>query len=299
MGKKIGIIILFFSLSLLIAGLMFLGGNKIKVSDNIEPKKENLVHTAEPNDIKFYDTVYSFNKKSIGFDDKKIVAGITPHHLLAGDMIAEFYDNLAGLDYDTIILLGPNHYSAGKSKIITSDYDWLTPFGKLGCDRELIGKLGTFVSGLGTEPAVLAKDHSITSQAGFIKKTFPNARFVPLILSPNINVEESGDLAEALLSLSQNAKILLIGSVDFSHYQDSKMAISHDQKSIKAIESFNFNNVYKLDIDSPPAIYAIMKYSEFNEASFKLLNNSNSALLSGKEKLDSATSYVTGYFTGQ
>jgi uncharacterized FAD-dependent dehydrogenase len=39
-----------------------------------------------------------------------------------------------------------------------------------------------------------------------------------------------------------------------------------------------------------------MRYAELSGASFKLLRNSNSALLVGRNDIEQTTSYITGYF---
>jgi poly-gamma-glutamate synthesis protein (capsule biosynthesis protein) len=295
MRKSTKVILIILS-SLLAVGLIYFGQLEKDRPDisGIEPAVS--FHRAEPYDKNFYDTVYSFVKKDFSLEGKEVLAGIVPHHLLAGDMIAEFYDNLAGLEYSTIILLGPNHYNAGQSLLISSNYDWQTPYGRLECDEEFLDELRLIFKEMGNEPEVVDKEHSINSQAGFIKKTFPQAKFVPLILSPNMDAEKSGVLAEALASLGEDRKILLIASVDFSHYKDSRTAIAHDQAGIEAIKKKDYENIYALDIDSPPSIYTLIKYSELKGAGFKLLDNSNSALLAGKPELESTTSYVTGYF---
>ena len=253
------------------------------------------MHQSNPADKEFYDTVYGFVGKDIDLSTANVVAGVGPHHLLAGDMIAEFYHNYAGLDFDTVVLLGPNHFLAGRGQIITSDYDWQTPFGRLEVDKALLAKLQLRV-GASIEPEVIAGDHAITSQTAFIKKTFPLAKFVPLLLSPENIPVAAENLAEALFILAREQKILLIASVDFSHYQDSQTAIQHDQASITTLQVGDLAQVYNLNIDSPPSIYTLLKYSQLQGKSFQLLNNSNSALLSGQADLKSTTSYVTGYF---
>ncbi|MCK4554290.1 hypothetical protein KAU19_05000, partial [Candidatus Parcubacteria bacterium] len=57
-------------------------------------------HFANPNNIDFYETAYKFEKKKIDFENKNAVAGIIPHHLLAADLIAEFFSNLENFDYE-------------------------------------------------------------------------------------------------------------------------------------------------------------------------------------------------------
>jgi len=68
---------------------------------------------------------------------------------------------------------------------------------------------------------------------------------------------------------------------------------------IEAINRFDFNKIYGLDIDSPASIYTLLKFSQLSGAKFELLNNSNSAILANNQDLEITTSYVTGYFTKQ
>ncbi|OGF25088.1 AmmeMemoRadiSam system protein B [Candidatus Falkowbacteria bacterium RIFOXYB2_FULL_47_14] len=252
-------------------------------------------HRAAPYDREFYDTVYSFKKKTADLGGRSALAGVVPHHLLAGDLIAEFYSNLAGEEPDLVVLIGPNHYGAGESVFISSDYGWDTPFGTLKCDRSALAELKEAL-GAGIDPEAVNADHSMTSQAGFIKKTFPKAGFVPIMLKSEVKADEAARLAAALESLARKRKTFVIASIDFSHYQDGPTAAAHDRAAIAALAEADFGAVYALDIDSPPSLYALMKYGELKGAEFTLLNNSNSARLAGKEDIDSTTSYVTGYF---
>ncbi len=294
--KKLALISIFL-LSLLLVGLIFFSESKRDKIRIVKPVNIKSYHRAEPSAKEFYDTVYSFSKKDIDLNGVNITSAIAPHHLLAGDMIAEFYENLSDHSYDTIILLGPNHFLAGEADLISSSYDWQTPFGVLKCDSEMLKELEKVYSELDTEPTVMKTEHAITSHAGFIKKTFPDANFLPLILHPNIDSKKAERLAEALALVSKNKKILLIASVDFSHYTDSSTAIKQDMDSIEAISNMDFDRIYTLEVDSPPSIYTTMKYAELNNSSFSLLNSSNSALLSGKYNTKETTSYITGYFT--
>jgi poly-gamma-glutamate synthesis protein (capsule biosynthesis protein) len=253
-------------------------------------------HLAEPADTKFYQDAYSFPIKKIDLSREKVLAGVIPHHLLAADLLAEYYSNLEGVEYDTIILVGPNHFNAGQSKVISSLKDWQTPFGILKSDNGLLKKLLEKNRKINIEENIFIKEHSIMNEVGFIKKTFPEAKFIPLVLRFSLAPAEAEKLAEDLFALAPEKKILLLASVDFSHYKNSQTASAHDQESIAAISNFQYDDIYKLDIDSPASIYTLTKYSQLAGAEFKLLNNSNSAILSSQPELTSTTSYVTGYF---
>jgi len=258
-------------------------------------KAEPKFHAAYPNDREFFETAYKFSGKDFELSGKNVVAGIIPHHLLAADLIANFFRNLEGQDYDAVILIGPNHFLLGQSDIITSAYDWQTPYGVLGQDGSILKEL-LDIGKIRVEEDVMQGEHSINSEVAFIKKTFPNATFLPIILKPNVDEQTATDLAEALFKIYQNKKVLVLASVDFSHYKTSQEAQQDDKASIAAITGFDFSNIYHLAIDSPASIYTLLKFSQLSKAKFNFLANSNSAILSGKPDLSSTTSYVTGFF---
>jgi len=278
-------------LSLSIAGLIIFSSlyfhNKTKF---------NFLHNANPMDENFYDTAFKFNKKQINLANYNVIAGIIPHHLLAADLIAEFFSNLYTKQdkYETVVLLGPNHFNEGNADIITSGYDWHTPCGILNSDTDIFRQI--IQLGGKADKDTINKEHSINSEVSFIKKVFPRAEFLPIILKSTTTKAEVDALAEKLYSVSQNKNILVLASVDFSHYKDSLTAQEYDQTSISAIKNFDFEKLNGLDIDSWQSIGVLLKFSELSGASFKLLNNSNSAILSGKSDLQQTTSYVTGYF---
>jgi AmmeMemoRadiSam system protein B len=291
MGKFNSKIIILIILSLCFTGLIF----SVYYFLPKNPKNEEIrTHFSNPRDLEFFETAFKFKKNELDLSKNDVVAGVIPHHLLAADLIAEFFENLKGKSYDTVILMGPNHFNAGEAKMITSAYDWQTPYGRLEVDDEILDKISKDVK---INEEAITNEHSMTSEVAFIKKAFPQAKFLPIILKPSATPAEAGDLARELFDLSRNKKTLLLASVDFSHYKNSETAQKNDAESVEAILSFDFDKIYNLDIDSPASIYALLKFSQLSTAGFKLLYNSNSAILAGKPDLKSTTSYVTGYFT--
>lgn len=186
--------------------------------------------------------------------DERIRGGIVPHHLMVKDQLAAYFKGFRGADYETVVLVGPNHFSRG-GKIITSDANRTTASGELAADAGLISALG-----LEVQNAPFASEHSIGSLVGYIKDALPQAEFVPIILRADVTPGEAADLAERLAQASADKKLLVLASVDFSHYQPVVAADLHDLASRAAIENFDFARVYGLEIDSPPSIYALLKY---------------------------------------
>lgn len=252
------------------------------------------LNSANPAESSFYENLYKFPKKQIIFFEAP-VAGVIPHHLLAGDLLAEFFSNLDFFDYDTIVLIGPNHFNAGAGKIISSAVAWQTPYGILPIDQDLLEEMekDNLVS---AEDGVLNGEHAVNAEVAFIKKTFPNAKFLPLILRSNVLPAEAEEIAKNIYSASKKKKILLLSSTDFSHYKTSAEAQADDKNSLAVLENSALDQVYNMAVDSPAATYALIKYASFFGAKFTLLRNSNSALLAGKDDIQSTTSYITGYF---
>ena len=287
-----------FLLLLILMGLFVTGlfvRLRLSEIDTISGQSGVGVHQAMPLDENFYDTAFQFNYQKYDLSATQVVAGIIPHHLLAADLIAEFFHNLSNKNYDAIVLIGPNHYNTGSKKIITSANNWQTPYGILINNEYLFNAL-SYQPEVGVDEDVMSYEHSIASEVSFIKKIFPNTTILPLILKSSTIASEADFLADKIYQLSKQKNILVLASVDFSHYQTSAVAQEHDQASLDAIIGKQFDLVYELDIDSPPTIYTLLKYSELSGSSFQILNNSNSALLAGDENIATTTSYVTGYF---
>lgn len=280
-------------LSLCLTGLIIFPVTDL--SDQNVEIQEPKMHFSDPGNKDFFETASRFNKKDIDLSDKEIIAGIIPHHLLAADMISEFFYNLRDRKYDAVVLIGPDHYNKGRSKISASRYDWETPYGILKNDNSILDDL-LAVENIRVDEKAMRDEHSMKSETAFIKKYLPDSLIVPLILRSDLESQEAGELAEKLFEISVNKNILLLGSVDFSHYQNNLTAQRHDRESIAALQDRDMEKTYNLNVDSPPSIYTLLKFSELNGFNFQLLNNSNSALLSGNLDLDSTTSYVTGYF---
>ena len=93
-------------------------------------------------------------------------AGIAPHHGLASEMIARFYDNLPN-DVERIILIGPDHFNAGRRFITLCPLPWRTRNGMLKIDTAALTALAR-IGGVGIESLPFRLEHSIGLHIVFI-----------------------------------------------------------------------------------------------------------------------------------
>ncbi|MCB9802627.1 AmmeMemoRadiSam system protein B [Candidatus Nomurabacteria bacterium] len=244
----------------------------------------------------FYDEAYTAGTSSIKIANEKIYGGIIPHHLIVKDKVAAWFMGLAKKDYQTVILIGPNHYQTGTNNIIISQNKWQTPYGELLPDLEL-GKQLAQNKEISIEEGPFLNEHSISGLVPFIKNSLTEAKILPIILKTNTPKKDLDLLVDYLKNNTDPEKTLILASVDFSHYQPLSVADFHDQLSQSVIEDFDLERVNKLEIDSPASIYTILSYLEKIEAkkSDLVFHTNSSDLLDTPE--EAGTSHLFYYFS--
>ncbi len=222
-----------------------------------------------------------------------IRGGVIPHHLVAGYMIADFFNMLSGQDVERIILLGPNHYLRGP-RIATSRYSWETAFGRLQADREIVDEL--IRDGIAkADEEIMPDEHSIAGLIPYIKYYLPDTRLVPLVLYWDITPREAANMGK-LLEEYAGEKSVVVASVDFSHYLTMEEAEEKDRETLEAILEADYERIFRMGndhLDSPGSIGILLQtMKNLGADNLTVLHHSNSGLVLGRE-----TEETTSYFT--
>lgn len=133
----------------------------------------------------------------------RIAGGVVPHHLLADEMIAGFFEILSHSSPDVVVVIAPNHKRTGAKGIHTSLLSWGTAFGTLEADRPLAEALIRDFNA-SQDTLLMEEEHSISSLVPYIKYYLPNTRIVPVLLHGNYSAEDSAELGEWLAGLLSN-----------------------------------------------------------------------------------------------
>jgi AmmeMemoRadiSam system protein B len=102
----------------------------------------------------------------------------------------------------------------------------------------------TIAQALMTSPAIRPlpeahqREHSLEMQLPFVRRLFPEARIVPLVMGFQTR-ETIGALAAALAESCANERILLVGSTDLSHFFDARTAQELDGRVARHVEAFD------------------------------------------------------------
>ena len=240
---------------------------------------------------KFFDRAYRLVEDTEPLDEEAR-AGILPHHLVRPQYIAEYFEKLAETqEIDTFIVIGPNHFDRGKESIAVSQYGYTTPYGEIEPDFYIVDRL--LKKGYaGWDQSAFDQEHSIGSLVPFIKKSFPDAKIVPITLKGR-NLESNLDKLVEDLADWVGPNDFVLGSIDFSHYMNNYVADFHDELSQTVIETFDYDALDELEIDSVPTLHVVMKYAEeMGAKKVDIVNHSNSAeKVNGRDFVAETTSH--------
>ena len=242
------------------AGLLYFNRHQVKFIDpNIQLLKNLPTHRSYFAAREFYDEAYNSADSQINELSEKVYGGIIPHHLLVKDKIAAWFKGIESSNYQTVVLIGPNHFNQGRSKIILSQANWQTPYGILEPDLELLNNL------LKDKNTAIEEDSFINEQAisglvAFIKKSLPHAKIVPIILKIGLTQSELEVFSAKLNSDIDSEKTLVLASVDFSHYQPAAVADFHDLRTNNLLQSFDLSRLPSAEVDSPVSLIVLEKY---------------------------------------
>ncbi len=268
----------------------------------VEQEAESYIHSS--NDMLqclYYDETLFVNIKSFKelneTSEGRIRGCILPHHLTAVDLIHEVFQNVSSYEYDTVVIMGPDHESIERGKIFTAAGDWQTPFGILKTDYELTYYLlqNSFVL---ENNEKMTSEHSVSSIIPFIKYYMGDAKVVSLALTKQTRIADIETLIDDILKKTDAEKTLFIASVDFSHYLNLDEAERMDLISMEAIENMDVEKIMSFtndNMDSPVSIVTMMKIMERLNTGTHVLNHSNSEIIT-KVKTEETTSYITYLF---
>jgi poly-gamma-glutamate synthesis protein (capsule biosynthesis protein) len=265
-------------------------------------KVDSVPFNAQYNDQTFF--LSAIKQSSQKSDGEKITGLIVPHHLLAKDLIADVFADISGGQYQTIVLLSPNHFQAGQTDIATTARDFSTVFGTLNSDQSIAQRLKKlpFVG----EGEFFYREHGLQAELPFIKYYFPEVKIIALSFKPETSKDELDQVIK-ILEEALPPDSLVIQSTDFSHYLTPAQAAAKDDETIavinKTTDAGGLANILKLNqpdnLDSVAALYVqAALQADFFKTRPNIVAHKNSQDYTS-EPVASSTSYLTVIYNKQ
>jgi AmmeMemoRadiSam system protein B len=242
----------------------------------------------------------------------RLDAVIAPHAglMFSGPVGAYAYQAAANSGpFDSIVLAGPSHFVAFDGVALYPSGAFDSPLGLAPIDERLGEELMAASPIIQPLPAAHAREHSLEMQLPFVRRLFPDAAIVPLLMGYQTRETIQG-LAAALArvippSPPGEGGVLLVASTDLSHYFDAKSAEALDARVTECVAANDPDRLLDLFEEYPemqrgrfvacgggPAIAVMLAARERGARHGRVLKYMHSGQISGDN------SGVVGYLAG-
>jgi MEMO1 family protein len=180
------------------------------------------------------------------FNRRRIYGIVSPHagYVYSGAVAANGYYETSSMNFDRIVMIGPNHYGIGTGLATVVNGIWETPLGEVEVDSELASQIAENSGILDFDELAHSRDHCLEVQLPFLQYIKKNQfKIVPIVMIMQDKVTAS-EIGESIASSTRNLNTLLIASSDFTHYEPNGEAHRKDDELIKAILSLDISNFY-------------------------------------------------------
>ena len=223
-----------------------------------------------------------------------IQAVLAPHAglMFSGPVGAHAYRAAASGRFDVIVLAGPSHFVAFDGVSIFPDGAFATPLGEALIDGAVAAALSSSPV-VRTLPSAHQREHSLEMQLPFVRRLFPAAKIVPLVMGFQTRDTILG-LADALAAACRGRQALLVGSTDLSHYFDAQTAERLDGRVQALVSAFDPEGLLDLFEEYPehergryvacgggPAIAVMMAARQLGATDGRVLKYAHSGEVSG------------------
>ena len=182
---------------------------------------------------------------------ERIFGVICPHagYMYSGPIASHSYYEISSQEFDLAIIIGPNHLAIGSKIATMSDAKWQTPLGISEVDSESSNELLTIADNIEQDYFSHSKDHSLEVQIPFLQKIFPNnLKILPIIMAKQ-DIDAAKEVGNAISQIAKSKKTMIIGSSDFTHYEENDFAHKQDMSLIEPILKMDVNGFYETLIE--------------------------------------------------
>ena len=184
-------------------------------------------------------------KDAVPAGRERPLAIVAPHsgYPYSSQIAADGWNQAAGQSYDTLVILGTNHTTAGFDRIaILPGSGIRTPLGTMPLDQALSSALIKEDPDCVANAAVHAKEHSIEVQVPFAQRLFPKASLVAAVVAS----EDPGTITrfgKTLARLLAGRRALIVASSDLSHWPSWHDANAADRRTLEAMATLDPDRV--------------------------------------------------------
>ncbi len=179
---------------------------------------------------------------------QKIFGVICPHagYVYSGPIACHSFYKISSNPIELFIIIGPNHWGIGCNVASMKDCSWATPLGKVEVDSESVKELSNISKTIELDFFSHTKEHSLEVQIPILQEVFSNGfKILPISLidqTKNTTIE----LGICIAKIAKKKNSMIIGSSDFTHYEENNFAHKQDKALIDPILDLDLDRFYKI-----------------------------------------------------
>jgi AmmeMemoRadiSam system protein B len=182
---------------------------------------------------------------------RKIYGIVSPHagYVYSGAVAANSFYEVSSIDFQDVIMVGPNHYGIGSWVAAMKDGTWVTPLGEVQVNSELADKIAGRSSALDFDDYAHSRDHCLEVQLPFLQYIKQDFKIVPVVLisqRSDVAFDLGNAISETIMEKDSLDSTILLASSDFTHYEPNSEAHRKDGELIKTILALDVNKFYAI-----------------------------------------------------
>jgi MEMO1 family protein len=178
----------------------------------------------------------------------RLIALISPHagYPYSGQVAAYSYRHITERPVDTVILIGPSHFSSFAGASVYAEGSMRTPLGSVKINEKLARSLLNEKEDVTFYRDAFAKEHSLEVQLPFLQRTLKDFTVVPILVGAPTQASLSHLLDRLTAVMRKNDRTIIVASTDLSHDHDSPAAVGKDRKTIDAVSRMSVEDLQGL-----------------------------------------------------
>ena len=182
-------------------------------------------------------------------EQHKIYGIVSPHagYIYSGMVAANGFYKISSIDFQDVIMVGPNHYGIGSWVAAMKDGTWETPLGEVQVNSQMAEEIRRRSSTLDFDDYAHSRDHCLEVQLPFLQYIKQDFKIVPVVLvsqKSDTAVDLGNAISETIMEKDSLNSTLLLASSDFTHYEPNTEAHRKDGELIKTILALDVNRFY-------------------------------------------------------
>jgi len=181
-------------------------------------------------------------------NDENILGVICPHagYMYSGPIATNSFYSVSSQKPELVIIVGPNHWGIGCGVAAMKEGQWQTPLGNVEVDTESAIQINKITKIIELDFFSHTRDHSLEVQVPMLQEIYTHKfRILPIILI-NQDYRTAKEVGSAIAKIANTKKTMIVGSSDFTHYEENSYAHKQDKALIEPILDLDVEGFYRI-----------------------------------------------------